>query len=268
MAEMLRILAVDDEPLALRRVELLLARIPQARLVATSLGGEEATKLVDELKPSVILLDIKMAGFSGFDVVERLNPENAPAVIFVTAFGEFALKAFEVGAVDYVLKPVELGRLQAALDRARRTLETQDAVERLEDLKSAIATLRREAQARETPRGETEVWVEKRNEYVRVGIDALEWIEAERDYIRLHTARDSYLLRETISNFAERLDPGQFARIRRSAIVKIGSIMGVRRAGYGDFRVVLSGGAEIRVGRTYVGATRQLISPRTPVLTA
>lgn len=262
MPEAVRIFAVDDEPLALRRIELLLGRIPGVELVGKALSGANALEAIDQLRPDVLLVDIKMAGLTGFDVVERLAGPHVPLVIFVTAFDKFASKAFEVGAVDYVLKPVEFERLSGAVDRARRSLSAIDAEDRLAELKEVVAALREQSGAGDSKRYETEIWAERRNEFVRIRVDDLEWVAAERDYVRLHAAGQSYLLRDTLSSLEARLDPDVFIRVRRSALVRTDRVTGIRKAGYGDFRVTLMDGSEIRVGRTYVARIRKLIAPR------
>jgi DNA-binding LytR/AlgR family response regulator len=262
MNDFLRIFAVDDEPLALRRIELLLGRIPKVELVGKADNGPDALLQIDELRPDILLLDIRMAGVTGFDLVERLGGPHVPLVIFVTAFDQFATKAFEVGAVDYVLKPVELDRLSAAIERSRRSLAAVDAEERLAELHQVVSALRAQSASVETKRYESELWAERRNEFVRIRIDNLDWVAAERDYVRLHASGQSYLLRETISNLEDRLDPETFIRVRRSALVRVDRVKGIRKAGYGDFRVTLTDGEEIRVGRTYVARIRKLIAPR------
>lgn len=262
MTDQLRILAVDDEPLALKRVELLLMRVPGVELAGKASSGPEAIEAVRELRPDVLLLDIKMAGQSGIDVVEQLEGPYLPQVVFVTAFDEFAIRAFEIGAVDYVLKPVELSRLNAALERARRSLAALDAEERMAELREVVAALRAQARTADAKRYESEIWAERRGEYVQIKIADLDWVAAERDYVRLHAHGQSYLLRETISSLEARLDPEHFIRVRRSALVRIGQVTGIRRPGYGDFRVKLADGSELRVGRTYVKRIRELIAPR------
>jgi DNA-binding LytR/AlgR family response regulator len=262
MSAPLRILAVDDEPLALTRVRLLLERIPQVELVGTALSGPDALQLVEDLRPDVLLLDIRMTGQDGFQVIEKLSGPYVPQIIFVTAFDQFATKAFDVGAVDYVLKPVEFGRLAAALQRARRSLEAIDANDRMDELRQVVAALREQARATESKRYEREIWAEHRGEFVRIMVSDLDWISAERDYVRLHAQGQSYLLREAISNLEARLDPELFIRVRRSALARIDRVTGIRKAGYGDFRVLMNGGTEIRVGRTYVQKVRSLIGPR------
>lgn len=262
MTETLRILIVDDEPLALARLELLLMRIPRTELVGKALDAEEALERINELRPDLLLLDIKMTGQTGFDLVDKLDGPFVPQIIFVTAFDNFAIKAFEVGAADYVLKPVELSRLAAAIERARQSLAAIDAEQRIEELRQVVAALRAQERASESKRYETEIWAERMGEFVRIRIEDLDWVAAERDYVRLFAHGRSYLLRETISSLEARLDPELYIRVRRSALVRIDRVSGIRKAGHGDFRVTLTDANEIRVGRTYVQKIRSLIAPR------
>ena len=262
MADALRILAVDDEPLALRRIELLLLRLSGVELIGKASSVAEALAAINEQRPDVLLLDIKMAGETGFDLLEKLQRPHVPLVIFVTAYDQFASKAFDFDAVDYVLKPVDFARLSAAVERARRNRSIIAAEERITELTEVVAALRAETRATEPARYETEIWAERLNEFVRIRVADLDWIEAERDYVRLHAHGHSYLLRETISGVQARLDPRTFIRVRRSALVRIDRVTGIRKAGTGNYRVTLSNGNDIRVGRTYVQQIRRLISPR------
>lgn len=258
----LRILAVDDEPLALRRIELLLGRIPGAELAGAARDLEEALTLLGSARPDVLLLDVKLAGASGFDLIDRLPEGAAPLVIFATAFDHFAARAFEVSAVDYLVKPIERERLRAAIGKARRALDAADAAARLAELKLVVGALREERRPDAEPRYEREIWAERMGEFHPVKTDAIDWIEAERDYVRLHTASHAYLLRETTANMAARLDPEQFIRVRRSALVRRDAMQAIRLAGYGNYRIQLENGHELRVGRTYLKAVRALIGRR------
>lgn len=258
----LSVYAVDDEPLALRRLELLLERLPDVELVGTARNGREAIGAMRTIGADVLLLDIRMAGLDGFDVVEALTGPKVPLIIFVTAYDHFAVRAFEISAVDYIVKPVELDRLRDALARARHHLESADAKVRVGELRDAIAVLRGQPPAEAARRYETQIWTERRNRFVPVKVGDIDWIEAERDYVRLHVGGESYLLRETIGAMETRLDPEQYARVRRSALVRRDRIEAIRRAGYGDYRVQLRSGNEVRVGRTYVKSVRALLAPR------
>jgi DNA-binding LytR/AlgR family response regulator len=256
----LRIVAIDDEALALRRVEIALSQVPDVELVGIARGGREGLALIEKLRPDVLLLDINMAGFGGFDVVEGLTAANAPLIIFVTAFDEYAVRAFQVSAIDYLLKPLEFDRLRAALDKARTTLRLIDADERTAELKELIATLRRDRQPAEQPRYETELWAPRGSGFERVLVSQIDWIEAERDYVHLHTPGRSYLLRETMNGIQSRLDPDMFIRVHRSALVRIDRIGVICRPGYGRFSVQMTTGQEVPVGRTYVKKIRKLIA--------
>lgn len=260
--EILRVLIVDDEPLARRGLAMILGQIPAVELVGHAKDGDEALELVKTLKPNVILLDISMPGRGGFETVEELA-EDGPVVIFVTAFNHFAIRAFEVNAVDYVLKPVAMERLRAALDKARMRLQQDTAEQRIAELSAVVDALRRGAEEPASRRYHSEIWVQHRGERVRVPVERINWIEAEREYVRLHTERESFLLRESISHLEEILDPQMFLRVRRSAIVRRDRIVAVRQAGFGAIAVQLSSGINIRVGRTYVTRVRELFeAPR------
>lgn len=255
----IRVFAVDDEALALRRLELLLRRIDGVALVGTARSGAQALERIAETRPDLVLLDVRMGSMDGFEVVERLAGPDMPMVVFVTAFDEFAVRAFEVSAIDYLVKPVEIDRLSAAVDKARTALARQDSALHIAELQSVIAALRQDRPA-PGPRFETEIWAQRRGEFVRVLAADVDWIEAERDYIHLHAGDTSYLLRETIGGMQARLDPGAFLRIRRSALVRLDAVTGIRKAGYGDLRVQLASGVQLRVGRTYVKQVRAVIS--------
>lgn len=256
----LRVLAVDDEPLALRRVELALVEMLDVVLVGKARSGREALDLLRAHRPDVVLLDIQMSNLDGFELLEQLADEEMPLVVFVTAHETFALRAFEVGAVDYVLKPVEFDRLRAALVRARATLALADQARRAAELRVLVRSLRGEMA--DQPTYATGFWVERKGEHVRASIQNIDWLEADRDYVRLHTRDGPFLMRGPLSTIQEELDPNQFIRIRRSALVRTDRIRSIRNRGYGDFRVMLASGEELRVGKTYVADVRRLLDKR------
>lgn len=255
----LRVLAVDDEPLALRRVEIALAEMVDVTLVGQARSGREGLELVRQLEPDVLLLDIQMSNLDGFELIEQLDVADPPLVIFVTAHENFAIRAFEVGAVDYVLKPLEFDRLRAALVRARDTLATADQARRAADLRVLVRSLRGEM---EEPAYASGFWVERKGEHIRTAVHHIDWMEADRDYVRLHTHDGPFLMRGPLTTIQEQLDPAQFIRIRRSALVRTDRIKSIRNRGYGDFRVQLSSGEELRVGKTYVKDVRALLDRR------
>lgn len=259
-----RVVAVDDELLALRRIELLLARIPHAELVGTARDVAEALALIPAARPDLLLLDVKLAGATGFDVVEQLPAGVAPLIVFATAFDHFAAQAFDVNAVDYVVKPIDFDRLRSAIEKTRRALAAADAESRLAEMRTVLAALREQSRPDAERRYEREIWAERMSEFHPIKVGEISWVEAERDYVRLHTVEHTYMLRETLSNMAERLNPDDFIRVRRSALVRREAVKAIRPVGYGDYRVQLADGQELRVGRTYLKAVRRLISGRAP----
>ncbi len=255
----LRVLAIDDEALALRRVEMAMREMEDAELVGMARGGRDGQRLALALKPDVLLLDINMPGVDGFDVVEGLEADQLPLLIFVTAYNEHAIRAFDVSAVDYLLKPLEFDRLKQALQRAQRTLRMRDADDRAAELNALVTALRSMRSAQSTPRYESEFWVPKGAGFERVRVDAIDWIEAERDYVHLHAEGKSWLLRETMARMQDRLDPEIFTRVHRSALVRKERIALIERAGYGKLRLRLTTGAQVPVGSTFLKDIRGLL---------
>ena len=228
----LRTMIVDDEPLAIERMQVLCAELGQLQVVGTASDGEAALRLADKLKPDLLLLDMTMPGMDGLGVARALaKRDNPPAVIFVTAHEDFAVEAFDLEAVDYVLKPVAAERLERAIDRA-------------------IA--RAERVASEGGEWLSEVWVPHRSELLRIDAAQVERSDAERDYVRLHVGDRSYLLLQTIAGLEGRLDPTRFIRIHRSAILRRDRIRGLRHEGLGVWSVELDNGEALRIGRTYL----------------
>lgn len=250
------VLIVDDEPLARRRLARMIAAMPTVTLAGVAEDAEEAEAQVRSLHPDILLLDIQMPGASGFDLVERLGPA-APVVIFVTAFDHHALRAFDARAADYVTKPVEAGRLAAAIGRALLLAKAGRDEERLAELGETVAALR--AALREHERADSDFWVKTRGGHVRVPAAQVMSIEAERDYVRLHTGRESYLLHESMASLERRLDPEDFLRVHRSAILRRDQIVAIRHAPFAALIAVLEDGREIRVGRTYAARVRQFM---------
>ena len=233
-APALRVLVVDDEPLAAERLVRLCARLPGVEVVGTAADGQTALARTGEFAPDLMLLDIAMPGLDGVALARLLaRRDPAPAVVFVTAHAAHAVTAFELAATDYLLKPVSLPRLEQAVARA------------------AAARPARQATFL------TEVWVPRGREMVRLGVDALDLLEAERDYVRLHARGQSFLLRVTLSELERRLDPARFVRVHRSAIVPLDRVRAVGR-GAGGWAVRLSTGASVRVGRSFQAALQRI----------
>jgi two-component system response regulator AlgR len=246
MAEPLRFLIVDDEPLAVERLQLLLARMADVAVAGTAMEGAAALRLVEATRPDALLLDIAMPGMDGIDVARALGRlPDAPVVIFVTAFDTFAIAAFEVEAVDYVMKPVAADRLARAVERARQRLAQRTAAP---------------PAAGEGSGGPlSEFWVsEPRGGLVRLAAGEVDRITAERDYMRLHVGRRSWLINHTIGKLEAELDPERFVRVHRSAMVRRDFVTGLRRDDSGRWWARLADGEEQKVGRLYVRNAKKL----------
>lgn len=229
----LRTLIADDEPLAIERMQVLCAELPGITVIGTASDGEGALRLAEKLAPELLLLDMTMPGMDGLAVARRLAGfDNPPAVIFVTAHEDFAVEAFDLDAVDYVLKPVAAERLERAIERALARRERRDRAPE--------------------PQWLSEFWVPHRSELLRIAAQSVQRIDAERDYVRLFAGERTYLLLQTIAGLEERLDPEQFIRIHRSTILRRDFILGLRHEGLGVWCAELSDGETLRIGRTYL----------------
>lgn len=257
----IRVIIADDEPLALDRLADLFAEIPEVELIASVRSGAEAIEAIDRLRPDLACLDVDMPKIDGFDVVEAVARHSSgehqpPLVCFVTAYPQFAANAFDCGALDFLCKPVRLGRLEEAVHRAGRALAEREALARLGELAGKLDQLRETRAGR--PSDES-LWVQQRGQMIRIAYDALDWIEAEGEYVRLHGRDQSYLLRGSITALADRLADHGFIRIHRSAIVNTARIASIR-SGRTGVSLVLDQGLRLPVGRTYRPAVRALRS--------
>lgn len=258
MSESISVLIVDDEPLARRRLQLALVEIPHAVCVGQAKDGQDAIAQIRAKAPQVVLLDVKMPLKDGFDVIEACaDLDPTPEFVFVTAFDHFAVRAFDARAIDYLLKPVEFDRLAAALDRARAAHEARGAHSRISELAEVVATLRSAAHLQEEARYEKEFWIKDRGQWMRVPVESIDWVEAERDYMRLNCGARSFLLRVTMAALEAALDPRDWMRVHRSCLVRRTRVTAVRRTASGGLVVSLSTGAEVRVGRAYASTVTQ-----------
>ncbi|MCP3729844.1 LytTR family DNA-binding domain-containing protein [Sphingomonas sp. MG17] len=243
-AERLRTLIVDDEPLAVERMQILCAGIPQIDLIGTASDGEAALRLIDALSPDLVLLDVAMPQRDGLAVATALaDAAHRPAVIFCTAFEQHAVAAFDVAAVDYVLKPVSAERLARAVARAA------DAAGRAQPGPQPASS-----------RWIEEFWVPHRSEMIRLSAADIDRIDAERDYMRLSVGGRGYLIHQTISELERRLDPAQFVRLHRSTIVRKDRIAKLRHDGLGVWHAELRDGELVRIGRTYQAAAKAIMA--------
>ena len=262
----MRVLLVDDEPLALERLRVAFREIPGADVVGSAQDGAEAAGMIAALAPDLVILDVQMPQKTGMAVAAELEGEHRPEVVFVTAFQHYAPDAFGVEAADYLLKPVRFDRLRQAVERARRRRSLRDAAGRAAELETVVDALR--TASRPAPPDspyESEIWTPGRHGLVRVPVDHIDWIEAARDYVLLHTATRSHILRITMSALERKLDPAQMLRVHRSAFVRPDAVVEVQRPGKGLMTLVLKDGALVQVGPSYVqAAARSLRLEREP----
>jgi two-component system, LytTR family, response regulator len=242
----LRVLIVDDEPVARRGLRRLLSAHTDVKVIAECGDGESAIASIEDLKPDLVLLDVQMPELDGFGVVDAIGARRMPAVIFVTAFDHYALRAFDASAVDYVLKPVESERLARAIDRARERLNGPDetAADRIESLLQAMVRAGLKSYpSRLALRGDGRVRL--------VSVAEVDWIQAAGNYVELHQDKTVQLMRSSMADIATRLDPSRFFRISRSAIVQIDRVRELQPMFNGDFVVILKNGAKVAGSRRY-----------------
>jgi two-component system LytT family response regulator len=239
----IRTLIVDDEPLARRRIRKLLSRDPEVEVVGDCANGYEAVEAINGHAPDLIFLDVQMPEIDGFTVLERRTGSRTPLVVFVTAYDNYALRAFEVSAVDYLLKPFDRKRFESALQRAKTRL----SVERESQFNQRTLALLEELKAHSNHLERLVVKSGGRAFFLKTS--EIDWIEAEGKYVRLHVGRESHLVREAISDLETQLDPKLFARIHRSAIVNIDRIKELQPWFHNDYRVILHDGTELMLSR-------------------
>ena len=254
----IRTILVDDESLAIQGLELRLQAFPDIEIVERCVNGREAIRAIKTHKPDLVFLDIQMPGFDGFSVVSGLMEVEPPLFVFVTAYNEFALKAFEAQAVDYLMKPVEEERLAATMDRVRQRLSEKRAGEETERLKSLLAEVAPDAvqemptaEAPASNRFEKLINIKDRGQIFRVDVESIERIDAAGDYMCIYTGDNTLILRETMKDLEKRLDPRKFQRVHRSTIVNLEQVRQVKPHTNGECFLVLGSGAQVKVSRSY-----------------
>lgn len=251
-----RTLIVDDEPLARRRIRALLGDEPEIDIIGEAGSGTAAVKAIESEKPDLVFLDVQMPGLDGFEVLRQTSDAHQPFVVFVTAHDEHAIKAFEVQAVDYVLKPVVETRFREAVRRAVSRLRGGSR----EDISRQMAQLLERMSPAPLPRagaGRIAVKHDGRVNFVR--IEDIDWVEADGDFVRLHAGRDTHVVRETMADIALKLPAERFARIHRSIIVNADRVKEVQPWFKGDYVLILHDGTKLRSGRTYRQTVQTLI---------
>ena len=238
----LRALIVDDEAVARKRVRRLLSAEESITVVAECADGATAVEAIASEQPDLVFLDIQMPELDGFEVIRRLDAGKLPAIVFVTAHDRYALRAFDVHAIDYLLKPFTRERFRIALNRARDQIQKRGVDAGLASLAEALRT---------QPRYLTRVSVRTAGKIVLIDLATVDWFEAADNYVRVHCGSREYLLRETLSSLEKQLDPERFARIHRSTIVQIDRILELHRASHGDMDVVLRDRQVLPLSRTF-----------------
>jgi two-component system, LytTR family, response regulator len=249
----LRVLVVDDEPLARERIRMLLQADTDVAAILEGRNGEEAAVMIQEHAPDLVFLDVQMPGLDGFDALRQVRADRMPLVIFVTAYEQYALRAFEVHALDYLLKPFDRERFQAALGRAKERLQAPSATDFHRQLRGLLDQFRDES------RYPDRLAVKKDGRILSLKTVDVDWIEAEGNYVRLHLGKQSYLHREKIATIEARLDPRCFRRIHRSTIVNVGRIKEFVPWFRKDYRVILQDGTELTLSRNYKDRVQELL---------
>lgn len=246
----IRVLIVDDEPVSRRRIRRFLAAEPDVEVIGEAASCYEAVRLIRAHDPEVVFLDIQMPKQDGFNVISEIGPKRMPLVIFVTAYDEHAVRAFEVHALDYVLKPFDGDRLRQAFARARAQLEMEAAADQRRDIASLLRSIG--AQGSGAPaRSDGRMMIKSHGRVHFISAAEIDWVEAAGNYIRLHIGPSSYLVRESLARLEERLDAARFVRIHRSALVNLDRVKEMRHWSSGEYLVVLADGTELKLSRRY-----------------
>jgi len=258
----IRTILVDDEKLAIQGLMLRLEKFPDVEVIETCSNGREAIRKIKTEKPDLVFLDIQMPGFDGFSVVKGVMDIEPPLFVFVTAYNEYAVRAFEANAVNYLMKPVDEDKLADTLDRVRTRIAEKRSAEEAEKLKNVLAEVAPDAMdampEEEDPnaghgagRFEKLINIKDRGQIFRVDVDSIEHIEAAGDYMCIRTADNSLILRETMKDLERRLDPRVFQRVHRSTIVNLNQVRQVKPHTNGECFLVLESGAQVKVSRSY-----------------
>lgn len=249
----IRTIIADDEPLARTKLRILLAAEVGVHIVAECGDGQQTISALQHYKPDLLLLDIQMPEGNGFEVLSKVPPNDMPIVIFTTAYDQYAIRAFEAHALDYLLKPFDQERLHRAIERARVELLKASGPELTQRILDLLGTTRREALV------DKRFVIKAGGRVVFLDMDEIDWVEASANYVRLHIGTQSYLLREGISRISGRLVPEQFVRIHRSTIVNVERIKELQPCNSGEYIVVLKDGKELSCSRGYRAGLQKLI---------
>ena len=253
----IRTLLVDDEKLAIQGLQLRLEKHEDVEVIGTCANGREAIRAIKTEKPDLVFLDIQMPGFDGFSVVKGVMEIEPPLFVFVTAYEEHAIRAFEANAVNYLMKPVDEDKLADTLDRVRTRLAEKRSAEEAKKLQDVLAEIAPDAienmpvEDENAGRYERMINIKDRGQIFRVDVDTIEHIEAAGDYMCIYTGDNSLILRETMKDLERRLDPRVFQRVHRSTIVNLNQVRQVKPHTNGECFLVLDSGAQVKVSRSY-----------------
>ena len=253
----IRTILVDDEKLAIQGLQLRLEAFPDVEIIDTCSNGREAIRKIKTEKPDLVFLDIQMPGFDGFSVVKGVMEIEPPLFVFVTAYQEHAIRAFEANAVNYLMKPVDVDKLADTIERVRQRLAEKRSAEEAEKLKTVLSEVAPQAMEQMPDEEDTGSRYEKlinikdKGQIFRVAVDSIERIEAAGDYMVIYTADNSLIHRETMKDLERRLDPRVFQRVHRSWIVNLNLVRQVRPHTNGECFLVLESGADVKVSRSY-----------------
>lgn len=256
----LEVVVVDDEPVAIRRLVALLKDIGGVRVAGTAANADEALALIHACEPDLALVDIEMPGLNGIGLAAQLRAKTAPAVVFVTAFSRFAVEAFDLQAADYLLKPVEAPRLAEAIERVRSQREQGLAAERVAELEGLVRRLREMEHS--PPTATDMMWLSDGQGTDRVPVIDIRWVEAERDYVRIHTSRRSYFVRGRLGEFEARLSPTGMVRVHRSALVRASTVARIEASGERGYRLVLDDGTTVEASRRFGTRVREIAATK------
>jgi len=259
MENKIRVLIVDDEPLARRGIRQLLETEKDFEIAGEAANGREAASVIDKLKPDLIFLDIQMPLLDGFSFVEKMGAQNLPEIVFVTAYDEHAIRAFEINALDYLLKPIDPERFVKTLNRVREQMketQTKELDQRISSLLQSLGSVKSNA---EQPTYLERVAVKIAEHIEFVDVNEIDWISSEGNYVQLHTKSKTHLLRETMDGIERKLNPQKFLRLRRSTIVRIEQIKELHPLFNGEFVVILKDDTKLSSSRRYRQKLNQLL---------
>lgn len=246
MSHKIRTIVVDDEPLACKRLVKLLKEDGNVDVVEVCANGKEAIEQINEKNPDLVFLDIQMPEINGFEVLQNVETEQTPVIIFVTAYDEYALKAFEVHALDYLMKPFNKERFRDSLNRAKNTITNQSKAvveKKIENLLDYYLDSEQESLSR--------ILIKTSNRYFFLKVDDIDWIESAGNYVRIHTGKNNYLIRETMINMEKKLDSDRFFRIHRSTIINVDKVKELEQWFHGDYQVIMYNDEKLTMSRNY-----------------